>query len=188
MKSPLTAAVVAVVVGSVTMLVGVAHADPNVCVSVDGVLRVDTGSTECRSIAGHNVAVAVNGESEAQAFPGHHNVAISVNGVDEDDSYFAGAKFGDHNTAVAVNGSESCSGGTPGPQGEFADWNKAVSVNDSNACASEGEGNQAIAINGSQAGAGDGDDNSATAINDSCAVAEGSDGETEVVVNDPDSC
>ena len=79
---------------SVAMFGGVASAAGDVCVSHDGVERVNTGDSECTSATG-GTAVAING---SQAFGSTGGVAVAIN------NSFAIAQSG--RVALALN--ESC--------------------------------------------------------------------------------
>jgi hypothetical protein len=177
-----------VVLGSVLAVMAMgawpAFAKADVCVSVDGDIKVEGTNSICNTTDG-NTAVAIN-DSEAYADNGTDSMALAVNGSE------SFAVEGDNNNALAVNGSISHAW-TPGDDrmslainGSEAtaqqDGATATAVNESVAVASPG--GDALAVNNSCAAAYDDSSNSATAINDSHAVAAEGSGNTATAIND----
>ncbi|MDH3248462.1 MAG: hypothetical protein OEQ47_05850 [Acidimicrobiia bacterium] len=152
---------------------GVAEGD--VCVAVDGDVKVDShAGSECAP-SNDGIAVAVNG-SVAYVRDGVDNLAVAVNGSS------ATAWLGDDGRAIAVNQSWA---GVSGDSPFSVTGNSAVAVNESGAFAGAGSDNTAFAANSSLVFADGGNDNTATAINDSEAYASVGDGHTALAINSP---
>jgi hypothetical protein len=156
-----------------------------VSVSVNGIQRVQHGTTSLATSTPGNTAIAVNGSNATAGTTfssDSGNRAIAVNGSKAFATAFL--DFGSGNTARAINGSTASAGlgsnntatainGSTASAGLFGSGNTATAINNSNAVASgRGSNNTATAINNSGALAGaDGSGNTATAINGSTATA-----------------
>ena len=148
--------------------------EPQICVHVDGVLRVQNGTTTCASSQG-NIAIATGADSSAVAPFGTGNRAVV-----EGERSTAEATAGNGNTAIVTGNDSSALAG-------FGDDNTATTTgNNSTTRSVLGLNNVAVVVgDGSASDAGfTGDNNDSTVIGDgSGATAGGGDNNVSLVSN-----